>query len=79
MAKPKPPFLCQYSHRGRSFAVTVGGDSWSEAEQHLRSIGANGRIVGSDVDIIPVTTFNLPFVGAWVRFQVWLRNLWRGA
>ena len=75
--KQEPPFLCEYIYDGRRFSATIGGDSWEEAERHLKCIGANGRIVGSNVSSIPVNALTLPFAGIYVRLVVFFRNLLR--
>lgn len=75
--KHEPPFLCEYSHQGHTYSITVGGGSWDEAEHHLKSIGANGRIIGSNVSTIPVNALTLPFAGLYVRLVVFMRNLFR--
>lgn len=75
--KHEPPFLCEYRHQGHTYSATIGGDSWGEAEQHLRSIGANGRIIGSNVTRVPVNALTQPFAAIWVRLYVWLRNMLR--
>jgi hypothetical protein len=73
--KIAPPFAVEYRHNGSLYGITVGGDSWEEAQEHLRSIGANGRVVGSNVTRYSVNALNLPFIGLWVRLKCWWRNL----
>lgn len=79
MDRGEPPFLVDYTHKGKRFCTTVGGDSWTEAEAHLKSIGANGRIVGSNVHEYSANPVTLPFVHVWVVLSCWWRNLWRKA
>ena len=77
MTEEKPPFLCDYTHAGRHYSITVGGDTAREAFDHLKSIGENGQIVGSNVQLIPVNDVTILPVGLWVRFTVWMRNIFR--
>jgi hypothetical protein len=67
----KPPFLIDYNHKGRTYSFTIWGDSWSDAEQHLKSIASNGEIVGSDVEEYRVNSVSLPIVALWVRIRAW--------
>jgi hypothetical protein len=67
----------EYNYQGSRCSTTVGGDSWSEAEQHLKSIGANGRIVGSNAIRIPVNLLTLPFAHAFAVVWTWMRNAFR--
>jgi hypothetical protein len=77
MTNHKPPFLAEYTHRGERYSVIVGGDSWAEAEQHLRSIGNNGRVVGSDVISVSANAVTLPFAHAYATIYSWIRNALR--
>ncbi len=76
--KHNPPYQVQYSHNGRTcFCTIMWAESWADAETHVRSIGGNGKVVGSDVQTFRANSVTLPFVGLWVPFICWWRNLWR--
>lgn len=75
-AEGNPPFLCTYRYKGSEYCCLIGGDTWAEAEEHLKSIGANGTIVGSDTSTYSANAVTLPFVHVWVHFITWWRNLW---
>lgn len=75
MHKGRPPFVVDYRHKGKDYSTTIGGDSWEEAEQHIRSLGTNGRIVGSDASIIPAPKLFSGPVALLVMLGVWLRNI----
>jgi hypothetical protein len=77
MTEHKPPFLAEYNFRGSRYVTTIGGDSWAEAEQHLKSIGANGRIIGSDVMSVPANSLTLPFARVFVGIYTAVRNALR--
>ena len=49
-------FLCDYTFNGETYCVSIFAKSWEEAEQRLRCISCNGKIVGSNV-----FTVNIPF------------------
>jgi hypothetical protein len=44
--KADTQFLCEYNHRGATWAVDIWADDWQDAERKLRSIGTNGRVLG---------------------------------
>lgn len=77
MPEHKPPFVVEYNFRGSRYSTTVGGDSWAEAEQHLKSIGTNGHIIGSNAIRIPANPLTLPFAYLFVRLYTAIRNALR--
>lgn len=77
MTEHRPPFLAEYNHLGSRYSTTIGGDSWAEAEQHLKSIGANGRIVGGNVSSIRANALTLPFAHLFAVVSTWVRNALR--
>jgi hypothetical protein len=66
-------FLATYRHRGSEYSLIIPADSWRDAEEKLRAL-SQGKIIGSDVQSIPVNAITLPFVGPLGRFLVWWRN-----
>lgn len=71
----EPPFLIEYHHRGSQCGFQMGADSWDDAQDRLRSIGANGRVIGSNVSSLRANAVTLPFAAAWSTIVCWFRNL----
>lgn len=66
-------FLVTYRHRGHQCSFPFPADSWEDAEDRLKSL-AFARVIGSNVQSIPVNSFTMPFAGALARLIVWWRN-----
>lgn len=47
--KADKQFAAEYRHNGATWGLTIWADDWADAERKLRSIGTNGRVIGSDV------------------------------
>lgn len=71
-----PPYMVHYSHDGNECAFTMGADDWDDAQARLRSIGYNGRVVGSNVHTYQTNALTLPLVAIWVPLLTWWKNLW---
>lgn len=77
MSDRKPPFAVDYNHNGKTYRLTLWAESWDDAQNRLRSIGGNGRVVGSDVQQFRPNGLTLPITVLWVRLVCWWRNLGR--
>lgn len=69
--------MIEYNHEGNLYGFVMGADNWLDAQARLRSIGYNGRVVGSGVKTYKTNAFTLPLIALWVPLTVWWRNLWR--
>jgi len=50
-------FLCDYRFKGEEYCISIMATSWEEAEQRLRCIAGNGRIMGGPV----ILSVKVPF------------------
>lgn len=50
-------FLCDYRFKGEEYCISIMATSWEEAEQRLRCIAGNGKIMGGPV----IFTLKVPF------------------
>lgn len=50
-------FLCYYRFKGEEYCISIMATSWDEAEQRLRCISSNGKIMGGPV----ILSIKLPF------------------
>lgn len=70
----KPPYAIQYRHNGKTWGLTIWAESWEDAQARLRSIGFNGKIIGSNVETIPVNTLTVGPAAIWMAVVCWWRN-----
>lgn len=78
MTDRKPPFLMVYRHKGSEYSTILRAPkTWSEAEQHIASIAATGRIEGCNVQAVSVNHLTLPFAAAYAALACWWLNFWR--
>lgn len=49
MGKADKEFAVEYRHNGASWMLTLHADDWKDAERKVRSIGANGQVIGEAV------------------------------
>ena len=55
--KPWPTWACSYGYRGSEWSFTIKAPDREDAERRLKLIGANGRVDGELMLIIPVPGF----------------------
>lgn len=71
----KPPYGVQYRHNNETWTFVLPyADSWEDAEARLKSIGAYGKVYGSNLQRLPANSVTLPFVGLWASITCWWRN-----
>lgn len=61
-------YLVEYRHQGAVWGLTIDADSWDDAQERLRMIGWNGRVIGDNAITVPGS------MGWFARAFVWLRN-----
>jgi len=47
-------FLCDYTYQGNIYSIEIIAESWDEAEERLKSLRFNGRVIGEKFLEIPL-------------------------
>jgi hypothetical protein len=61
-------YACEYGYDGKQWAFSIRATSWDDARARVKAMGT-GRVVGSDLTVIPV-----PRGLGWLakRWALWL-------
>lgn len=62
-------FAAEYNHQGKRWCLDFYADDWADAERKIRSIGANGRVMGEIQMEAKVPSF-FGRVAQWLGFGV---------
>lgn len=76
----KLPYMVEYRHKGETYVFAMYAESWEDCQERLRSIGYNGRVVGSNVQTGKIAApgfVPLWMVALWLDFRCWLLNMRR--
>jgi len=80
MTDRKPPYTVAYNHKGSEYVIFLPwAEDMDDAQARLKSIGFNGRVIGSNAQQIPVAINSFTAAPVWLFMTLlcWWRNLWR--